>query len=387
MMSEDQLAGLIAHEFPLADDIVYLNHAGVAPWPRRAAEAVTQFARENARTGARNYPDWLHTECRLRQLLATLINAESPDDIALLKNTSEGLSFVAAGFEWCAGDVVIISDQEFPSNRIVWEALADRGVTVRRVSLVEPGLTPEAALMGACDGRTRLMSVSAVQYATGLRLDIAVLGGFCRSRGIRLCVDAIQQLGALPFDAQTAQADFVVADGHKWMLGPEGVALFYVQPGIRQQLRLTEFGWHMTAQPGDYDRLDWTPGPTARRFECGSPNLLGTHALAASVGLLLEVGIERVAAMLMENISYLIKIIEDLNNFSIASDTAMERRSGILSVRPTAQTATQLHQFLSENGVICALRGGCLRFSPHFYTSRERLDRLGALLAQAAERA
>ncbi len=387
MTSEAELAALIEREFPLHPEIIYLNHAGIAPWPRRAADAVIAFANENVRLGPGHYQGWLRTETRLRALLAQLLNAESADDIALLKNTSEGLSFVAGGLDWSAGDVVVVSDEEFPSNRIVWEALADRGVTLRRATLRTPGRTPEASLMGACDGRTRVMSISAVQYVSGLKLDIPALGAFCRAHGIYLCVDAIQQLGALPFDVQAGKADFVVADGHKWMLGPEGVAVFYVRPGLRDQLRLMEFGWHMTDQPGDYDRLEWRPDVTARRFECGSPNLLGIHALAASVDLLLQIGMHEVSARLLRNISYLIDIINVSSYVEIVSDTTPERCSGILSVRTASLPPAQLHEFLMQNGVICAVRGGLLRFAPHFYTRRAQLDRVGELLAQAPGRA
>jgi len=387
MISDSELTELIASEFPLTEDIVYLNHAGISPWPRRSADAVKRFADENLAKGATNYAEWLLVEAHLRQQLADLIHAESSDDIALLKNTSEGLSFVAAGLDWRAGDNIVSTDQEFPSNRIVWEALRARDVELRQACLSRPDVSPEQALTAACDEHTRLMSVSAVQYATGLKLHIPDLGAFCRDRNILFCVDAIQQIGALPFNVQEAQADFVVADGHKWMLGPEGVALFWVRPTIREQLRLCEFGWHMTSRPGDYDSLSWEPARSARRFECGSPNLLGIHALAASVGLLMEIGMDTVNGLLIKNVSHLIERINELDDFLVASSTASDRLSGIVSVRSRRVSIEQVHQFLSARGVICAVRAGCLRFSPHFYSPRERLDRACSLLSQSAARA
>lgn len=208
-------------EFPQEPGLIYLNHAAVAPWPARTAEAVRRFAEENLRVGALHYPRWLETERSLRESLRALLNAASTDDIALLKNTSEALSVVAHGLDWRPGDVVITARQEFPSNRVVWESLREQGVEVRLADLAEAD-TPEEALIALADERTRLLSISSVQYGTGLRMNLARLGRFCREHGILFCVDAIQSLGGLRMDVQAIQADFVMADGHKWMLGPEG---------------------------------------------------------------------------------------------------------------------------------------------------------------------
>ena len=200
----------IENEFPHEVGLRYLNHAAVAPWPLRATQAVAAFAEQNSRSGARDYPQWLKTEQRLRERLQRLLNAPSSDDIALVKNTSEALSFVAFGLDWRDGDQVVISDQEFPSNRVVWEALKDRGVAVIAVAL--DGADPELDLISACTARTRVLSVSAVQYASGLRLDLPRLGRLCNQKGVLLCVDAIQQIGALPFDVQECDCAFAMAD-------------------------------------------------------------------------------------------------------------------------------------------------------------------------------
>ncbi|MDH5300030.1 MAG: aminotransferase class V-fold PLP-dependent enzyme, partial [Gammaproteobacteria bacterium] len=224
----------LSQHWQLDDSIIYLNHAAVSPWPIPTQQAVTRFAEENSRIGTQRYPTWLGVENKLRQHAAALINAPKVSDIALVKNTSEGLSFIAYGLSWNAGDNIVISDQEFPSNRIVWESLANQGVSVRKVNL-HSAATPELALMQACDQHTRLLSVSSVQFASGLRLLLDELGEFCKKQQILFCVDAIQSLGAAAFDVQACQADFVVADGHKWMAGPEGIGIFYVREDIRHQ--------------------------------------------------------------------------------------------------------------------------------------------------------
>jgi cysteine desulfurase / selenocysteine lyase len=361
-------------EFPVIDNCLYLNHAAVGPWPRRAQEAVARFATENATQGARFYPRWLEAEQRLKQQLAEIIRAPSPDDVALLKNTSEALSFVAYGFPWCDGDNVVISNEEFPSNRIVWESLHDRGVTVREVGL-KGQHDPERAILDATDNRTRLLSISSVQYASGLKLDVVRLGEACRKRDIAFCVDAIQSLGAACIDVQAAQIDFLMADGHKWMLGPEGVAVFYCRPQWRERLALSEYGWHMIEEAGNYDRREWQPASSARRFECGSPNMLGIHALSASLSVLLETGIETVERRVLERARYLLTELPQRPNVDLLTSGLPDRYAGIVTFRVTGTDPQHLHRYLTEKDVICAPRGGGIRFSPHFYIPLEQLEK------------
>jgi cysteine desulfurase / selenocysteine lyase len=373
-------------EFDLSPDLCYLNHAAVAPWPRRAVAAVTRFAQANGRRGAADYPSWLATEQRLRERLADLLQAPSPQDIALIKNTSEGLSILAQGLDWRAGDNIVGIAQEFPSNRLPWEALQDLGVGYRTLDLYaacDQGQDPEAALEQLCDERTRLVAVSSVQYARGLRLDLERLSNLCQRRGILLSVDAIQSLGALPFDLRRVPADLVAADGHKWMLGPEGLAVLYVAPALRARLTLRQFGWHMITHPGDYDRQDWTPSPTATRFECGSPNLLGIHALEASLSVLQEVGLAAVTAAIEQRVDRLMDLI-DQAGFEILTPRAPERRAGILSFRIPGADHGALWRGLLAKGVVCAQRGGGIRFSPHFYTDEEILQRAVGILKDLA---
>ncbi|MND73345.1 putative cysteine desulfurase [compost metagenome] len=374
---------LLQDEFAQADGLRYLNHAAVAPWPKRATRAVQSFAEENLRLGARDYPDWLIIERRLRERLARLLNSSTTADIALVKNTSEALSFVAFGLDWATGDQVVISDQEFPSNRVVWEALKRFGVEVLQVSLDVPD--PEGALLAACGPRTRLMSISAVQYASGLRLDLQRLGHGCRQSGVLFCVDAIQQLGALPFDVQAIDCAFAMADGHKWMLGPEGLGVFYCRSDLREQLKLHEYGWHMLEHPGDYERADWEPSRTARRFECGSPNMLGAMALEASLSLLEEVGMEQVALALGERVQWLQDGLARIPGVQLLSPLDPVRRAGILNFRLDGWENQALFERLRAEQVVCAQRGGGIRFSPHFYTQPRVIEETLSLLRQMAD--
>jgi selenocysteine lyase/cysteine desulfurase len=357
--------------FDLDPEITYLNHAAVAPWPSVTEQAVRQFAEENRRWGATHYPRWLETERRLRVSLAALINAPSADDIGLLKNTSEGLSTVAYGLSWQAGDNIVSIVQEFPSNRIVWESLKAQGVELRLLDL-DNSHSPESDLIALCDAHTKLISVSSVQYASGLRLELDLIGRYCRNHGVLFCVDAIQSLGALSFDVTQNLADFVVADGHKWLLSAEGIALFYCRPALRERLKLQQYGWHMIEQMGDFDRKAWTVANSARRFECGSPNMLGIHALEASLGLIMQQGVNWIQQRILQNTQCMIEEVDRLG-LELLTPRAEQRRSGIVTFRAPARDNQQLHNHLTHQGVVCALRGGGIRFSPHFYNEQHEI--------------
>ena len=363
----------IRHEFPITTSWHHLNHAAVGPWPRRTADAVKVFADENLNSGSSHYSAWMQIEASLRKQCAEFIGASGGDDIAFLKNTSEGLSFVAHGFPWKRGDNVVISDQEFPSNRIVWESLADSGVEVRQAAL-PCSADIETALISACDSRTQMISISAVQYSTGMRIDLQRLGELCKKRGIALCVDAIQALGVMPIDVMRQHIDFLVADGHKWLLGPEGLAVFYVSEEWRERLTLHEFGWRMVEQPLDFDSREWRPSPSASRFECGSPNMIGIHALHASIGLLQEVGVDVIEERVLRRTEYLRERIAANPDLELLSCHEPGRYAGISVFRSRHRNSDDLFRRLNEENVMCAVRGGGIRFSPHFYTPLESLD-------------
>lgn len=361
----------LAAEFSLRDDVIYLNHAAVSPWPVRTKNAVVKFSEENVAQGSQNYLRWLDTETQLRQHMRQLINAGSADDIALLKSTSEALSVVAFGLDWQAGENIVSFSGEFPSNRVVWEALSGKGVELRKADIT--AADPEQALFDSVDRRTRLIAISSVQYATGLQLDLRRIGDFCRKHDILFCVDAIQGIGAMQFDVQEIQADFVMADGHKWMLGPEGVALFYCRPELREALTLHQFGWHMTDAFTAYDKEQWKPATTARRFECGSPNMLGIHALEASLSLLLETGMQAVETMVKQNSDYLFARIKASKQLELLTDCTPGRYAGIVTFRHRHIDNDSLFSALTAQGVMCAQRGGGIRFSPHFYTPQDKI--------------
>jgi len=215
-----------------------------------------------------------------------------------------------------------------------------------------------------------------------LRIDLGRIGNFCREHGILFCVDAIQSVGALRFDARACSADFVAADGHKWMLGPEGLGFFYVRPEIRDTLKLTQFGWHMVEAVGDFERQEWQPAHSARRFECGSPNMLAIHALSASLSLLLEVGMERIESLVLENSRYLLEYLNRQPGIQLVTPHGQERYAGIVTFRVKGLDNQVLYHHLHNIGVFCAYRAGGVRLSPHFYTPMARLEDVTRYITQ-----
>jgi len=382
MLTKNQVNQLISSEFKLDSEIYYLNHAAVSPWPIRTKQAICAFAEENSTIGSFNYLKWMKNEDELRAQLASLINAASTEEIALLKNTSEALSVVAYGINWKSGDNVVISNQEFPSNRLVWESLKNQGIEVIQIDLNSTE-SPELALINALNSRTRVLSISSVQYATGLKMNLEKLGDACQKAQCLFCVDAIQSIGAVKVDVQQYQIDFLMADGHKWMLAPEGLALFYCRASRLEELNLQQFGWHMIENPHDFQQSDWNCAKTAQRFECGSPNMLGIHALKASLSLIHEIGAEQIEVRLLANVQYLFSLLNGTSGIQVLSDMSDDRHAGIVTFRykyKDSEYHQQLYQFLMKNKVMCAFRGGGIRFSPHFYTTKETMDTAVSIL-------
>jgi selenocysteine lyase/cysteine desulfurase len=182
-------------------------------------------------------------------------------------------------------------------------------------------------------------------------------------------------------DVQAIQADFVMADAHKWMLGPEGIALFYTGSAVREQLALHQYGWHMVENAGNYEDKTWTPARSGRRFECGSNNLMGIHALSASLSLLEEIGMDRIEESVLDNSRYLLDRLKGVQGIELITPDRANAYAGIVSFRIPGKDPETVHRALLEKAVICACRGGGIRFSPHFYIGRELLDKALEILS------
>lgn len=368
---------LSRQHFPAARRWAYLNHAGICPLPQPAVDAMHQRATEVSLDGEFTYAAHSAEIERVRSSAARLMDVPARD-IAFVKNTSTGLGFVANGLEWWPGDRVIIPDREFPSTLYPWLALADRGVVVDRVQPVGPGgrLTTEAFAERILAGPPpKLVVTSWVQFGRGWRVDLADLSRACRDVGALLCVDVIQGLGAIPAHFEEWGVDFAMADGHKWLLGPEGSGLLYVRESRLNLLRPLEPGWNSVSHREDWDNQDLVLDDTARRLEGGMPNVTGIAGLGASIDLLLAAGVEKV----WSHVDHLCELAcEGLTKIgaTILSDRTPEHRSGIVAVHVDGPPIPLLAAQLKARGIACSARAGGLRISPHGYNTEEDIDRL-----------
>jgi selenocysteine lyase/cysteine desulfurase len=356
-------------EFPVTQNLIYLNHAAVSPLPRRSATAMQGLAEEALQYGSLHYDRWLDAYEGLRVAAARLIGANR-GEIALIKNTSEGISTVAMGLDWRPGDRIVAFREEFPSNYYPWLRLEAKRCFVDWLSAGDPLEKIEMACSGA-----RLLAISFVQYLSGFRANLNAIGEICKRRKCFFFVDAIQGLGAFPLDVETAHIDALAADGHKWLLGPEGCGILYVRKSRQDSIFPEEFGWTTVAGYNDYASRDMALRQDAGRYECGTLNTIGCFGLRASIELLLEAGVERIAAA-VQALTDRLAAGAASKGYQILGDRTPENGAGIVAIQKPGFDSRKLVHDLKQKGIIAAPRQGWIRLSPHFYISTEDIDRV-----------
>jgi len=374
------LTALRAGEFPGASRTPYLNNASSGPIPERTRRALDAF---NAR---RTTPHQL-PERELQGMLAgaraaaaALIGADA-SAIALATNTSHGLNLAASALPLERGDVVLVSDREFPANIYPWLLLRKRGVTVELAPCAAGGWPDEDYLVDRLtDPRVRVLAISYVQFATGYRADLARLGAACRTNGAFLVVDAIQGLGNSPFDVRETPIDVLACGGQKWLLSPWGSGFVYVRPALVTTIEPVVAGWMAFAGSDDFTRLteyDPTFRSDARRFEMATLPFQDFHGMLTSLGLLSELGI---AAIAEHTRSLHAPVVQwaDAHGVRIVSPRDDHHRSAILCVAPADPVAA--YRALKGAGVVCALREGAIRLSPHCYNTVTEMEQVVEIL-------
>lgn len=371
----------LRQQMPVANRWAYFDHAAVAPLSAPAVEAIRAWATDVSENGDANWGDWRKEVERVRKNAAEFLGANQ-DEVALGHNTTEGVNLVAEGFPWRAGDNVVTPTGEFPTNLYPWLNLADRDVETRQVPTDSERVNLDA-IAAACDDRTKIIAVSWVGYATGWRNDLAALAELAHDRGAYLFVDAIQGLGVLPLDVRETKIDFLAADGHKWLLGPEGASVFYMRRDHLDLLRPLGLGWNSVKQAGNFSDPSLNLRETAARYEGGSYNYAGIMGFGASLKLLSGYGVEAVSQRLLEVTDRLCTALEG-RGVRIVSSRNHEHWSGIISfVSPDGIPPRKIQQICRAQGVILNCRGGFLRASPHVYTNDEDIERLLSALESA----
>jgi selenocysteine lyase/cysteine desulfurase len=358
-----------AHQFPVRDRLIYLNHSAVAPLSRPAAEAMQWLAQDCLEYGSLHYDRWLAAYDGLRSAAARLVNSE-PSEIALVKNTSEGIATVAIGLDWKVGDRMVGFREEFPANYFPWKRLEEKGVRVTWLSVEDPLERIDEAARGA-----KLLALSFVQFLSGYRAPIQAIGEICQRNRCIFLVDAIQGLGAFPVDVKAWGIDALAADGHKWMLGPEGCGILYINQVLQDRVEPVEFGWTNVAKYADYASRDMALRPDAGRYECGTLNTIGCFGLRASIEFLLEVG-PGIIAPVIQNLGDRIATGVQAKGYEVLGNRTPETGAGIVSFRKAGAEAGEIVRKLRTAGIVAAPRAGWVRSSPHFYISPEDIDRM-----------
>ncbi len=360
--------------FPVTQNYVYLNHAAVAPLSLPVYERMEQHARDLLEHGLVHFRKWATAVGQVRQLAARLINAR-PHEIGFAPNTSSGLGFIANGIEWRAGDNVVTADCEFPANVYPWLRLKrECGVEVRMARERDGRLETEE-ILSLIDARTRVVALSFVEFASGFRNDLRAIGRYCRERDVLFVVDAIQGLGALSLDVERDAVDALSADAHKFLLGPDGCALFYLSERAIERVRPTLVGWTSVQDPYDFSSYEQEYAIGARRFEPGALNTAGVVGLGAAIELFLQIGVEQIENYLLELGDYLCERLEE-RGYRIVSSRREGEKSAVICCQHDRHSASDLHHQLNEQRIITTPRLGRLRISPHFYNVREEIDRL-----------
>lgn len=362
---------------PIASQVAYFDHAAVAPLPERAKKAILHWLGQATNEGDVVWQQWARRLEEVRARAAALI-AASPTEIALIPNTTTGISLVAEGYPWQPGDNLVTLANEFPSNQYPWMNLASRGVETRRVA-VENGVVDLNRLAEACDSRTRIVSVSWVGFASGWRIDVRQTADLAHRKNALFFLDAIQGLGVFPLDVRASGVDFLAADGHKWMLGPEGAGLMYVRQEHLPLLRPLLVGWNSVAQGSDYTRVDLNIRGEAARYEGGSQNMVGFTALGASLDLLTELGVgpaeSPVADRILAVTDYACDQLQAIGA-TLHAPRLAAHRSGIVTFNLPGHDSHDIRRRLEQARIITRCRAGGVRISPHGYATKNEIDHL-----------
>jgi len=359
--------------FPITKRFIYLNHAGVSPFSTRVAGALERHAGEQATHAGTVEYRWARRVEEARRQAARLIGAR-PADVAFVDNTTQGLNYFARGLAWKRGDNVVLPRVEFPSNVYPWLTLKEHGVRLKFVR-ERHGRVLVEDIERAIDAHTRIVAISFVEFTSGYRNQLAEIGRVCRRRGVYFVVDGIQGLGALRLNVEECLIDGLSAGGHKWLLAPQGTGIFYCSPRVLDRLRHPTPGWLSVVGWEDYYNFEYKPWPDCRRYESAQKNLLGIAGLNEALRMINRLGIRAVERRILDITDHLCRLLTE-GGFKVFSPRGEGEKSGIVTFVPRRGKADDVCAHLRRRRIIVVPRRGMIRVSPHFYNTREEMDRL-----------
>ncbi len=359
-------------DFPAADDYTYFNSAGISPMSIRVKNAIDEVSDMFVRQGMLCEEAVFGRVEEIRDSAAGFIGA-SKEEIAFSRNTTHAILLAANSIRFKEGDNVVMPAIEFPANVYPWMALTERGVELRMVEPEDGKVTAEM-LIDICNDRTRVVTASYAQFSTGQRIECSELGRYCREKGILLHIDAIQALGALKIDVKEDMIDLLSCGGHKWMAAAPGIGLFYCRKELIESLGIPNPGWTGVVSPREYLDYRFEYRKDAARYEEGSPNLQGIYAIGAAIDRFLEIGTDKVESRIMELTTMLAEGLEE-RGLEVTSPFADHERSGILCFVDPERDSEEIYQRLAGSKVVCSLREGAVRLSPHIYNNEKDIER------------
>lgn len=364
--------------FPVTENQLYFNHAACSPFSLRVEKVLQQYLKKRVKTVVDDYKGNMEVAAQVRSLIGQLINA--PDDrIALTTNTTHGLNILATGLEWHHGDEILLSEMEFPANVYPFKNLERLGVKLRWVPSNHSRITVED-VEAAMTEKTRVLTLSFVQYLNGFRADLEEIGDFCRSQDILFIVDGIQGVGAFSMDVRSWHIDALAGGGHKWLMSPKGTGYLYLSEGMQNRLNMQYMGWLSVESPFEFRNFNQELKPSAKRFELATANAMGIAGMHAALRLLLDVGIDQISEHLLDLNEYLQGRLGDFG-CEIFSNFDRNERSGIvLFSLGSKQENKRVFQKLLDEKVTISQREGSLRISPHFYNTKDDLDKFFDIL-------
>jgi len=361
--------------FPYLNNQTYLNHAATGPLPTPVLEAINRCLKERSEGHIEYWPDGLEARVEFKKYVGKLING-LPANIAVSDSTSMALNWLAQGIQWMPGDRILLNDLEFPSNVNPFLALEEQGVIIDFVDTENGCLTVDDIEKGLHE-RTRLVSLSFVQFLNGYKSDLEAVGNLCRERDVIFCVDGIQGLGALRLDVDRMKIDFLAAGGQKWLMWPRGTAFFYVSPRILDALKPMATGWLSVEEPWTFFQRSYELLPGAGRFEPGIFNVLGVVGANESLKLMEKAGHQQIENRVLEHSRWLSEQLL-YSGYQLFSVNQEDCRSGIVTFYH--EQAEELIAYLQQHRLFVSMRDGKIRLSPHFYNTREELEQFMQLL-------
>lgn len=349
---------------------IYFNHAAISPFSSLIIKRINDYLIERSLTDIENYDNTLNTIQNAKSKIGQIINT-LPDRIAFLDNTSNGLNIIAQGIKWNHGDRIILNDVEFPSNVYPFLNLRNQGVEIDFVKSTN-GVVSSEDIIAAIKPATRLISISSVQFLSGYRANLEMIGDVCKARNIVFSVDAIQELGALRLDVQKCNIDFLACGTQKWLMGLQGLAFVYISELLQDSLSHKFVGWTSVENPWTLLNYDMVLKKSADAFQNGTISIIGVHGLDEVLGMFINLGLENIENRVLDNTKYFFSKLKEKGITPVLSECCPDNLSGIVTIKP--DNPKEVFDSLLKKDFICSLREGLIRFSPHFYNTTEEID-------------